>query len=192
VHRRALPAEYRGVPRWYPRPSPPAPAGSPYHDTVLTPPVGDTWLALSSAPLPIAAASEWAVRPDCGAVVTFSGTARDHSDGRPDVSVLEYEAYEAQVEPRLAQIADHARAQWPQLARLALLHRVGALSVGESAVLVVASAPHRDEAFLAARYCIDTLKDTVPIWKRESWAGGDEWGLDGQPITDVAAVDSVR
>ena len=98
---------------------------------------------------------------------------------------LEYEAYDEQVVPRLAQIADEARRRWPSTGRLALLHRTGPLAIGESSVVVAASAPHRAEAFEAARFCIDTLKASVPIWKRETWAGGDEWGLDAQDLSEV-------
>ena len=73
------------------------------------------------------------------------------------------------------------------MGRIALLHRVGVLAVGESAVVVVASAPHREEAFAAARFCIDSLKRSVPIWKRETWAGGSSWGLEAQHIVDAGA-----
>ncbi len=145
-----------------------------------------SWLALTTHRLPIAEAYEWALRPDCGAVVLFSGTARDHSDGRPDVSVLEYEAYEEQVVPRLAALADAARERWPDLRRVVMVHRIGPVPVGESAVVVVAASPHRDVAFDAGRYCIDQLKMTIPIWKREVWAGGESWGLEPQHITEVS------
>ena len=90
-----------------------------------------------------------------------------------------YEAYEEEVEPRLAAIAAEARTRWPDVGRLVLLHRTGDLGVGESSVVVVASSPHRDTAFEAARFCIDTLKATVPIWKRETWDG--RRGLVGLP-----------
>lgn len=153
-------------------------------------PDGDTWLGLSAEPLPVGAATDWAVRPDCGAVVLFSGTARDHAPGRTGVSVLEYEAYEEQVVPRLAALAAEARNRWPAIGRVALIHRVGNVPVGESAVVVVVSAPHRGDAFDAARWCIDTLKQTVPIWKREVWQGGSSWGLEAQHITEVGDVDS--
>jgi molybdopterin synthase catalytic subunit len=125
-------------------------------------------------------------RPDCGAVVVFGGTVRDHAEGRPGVSELEYEAYSAQVEPRLEAIAAEARRQWPQLGRIALLHRTGTLAVGEYSVLVAVSAAHRGDAFDAARYCIDTLKRTVPIWKRERWDGGEDWGLDSHEVAEVS------
>jgi molybdopterin synthase catalytic subunit len=154
----------------------------------LAPPVGEeTWLGLSAAPLPVEAALGWAGRPDCGGLVLFSGTVRDHAEGRPGVDQLEYEAYESQVVPRMSEVADEARARWPVVGRIALLHRVGVLDVGDSAVVVVVSAPHRDEAFAAARFCIDTLKRSVPIWKRETWSGGESWGLEAQHIVDAGA-----
>ena len=146
---------------------------------------GDDWVALTREALPVHAALDWAVRPDCGAVVAFSGTVRDHSEGRPGVTALEYEAYEEEVEPRLAAIAAEARRRWPVLGRLALLHRSGPMAVTETSVVVVASAPHRAEAFAAARWAIDTLKATVPIWKRETWAGGEDWSACDHPVADV-------
>lgn len=142
---------------------------------MLRPPVGPTWVALTDQVLPIGEAVEWAIRPDCGAVVLFTGTVRDHGDDRPRVSSLEYEAYTEEVEPRLAAVAEGARRRWPTAGRLALLHRVGLLHLGEVSVVVAAAAPHREEAFSAARFCIDTLKSTVPIWKREAWEGGRDW-----------------
>lgn len=150
------------------------------------PPSGDTWVGLTAAPLPVGVAHDWAARPDCGAVVLFSGTVRDHAAGRPGVDRLEYEAYDEQVGPRLLAIAGEARARWPRVGRLVLVHRVGVLGVGEPSVVVVASAPHRPDAFAAARFCIDALKATVPIWKRERWEGGEAWGLDASEIAEVA------
>jgi molybdopterin synthase catalytic subunit len=116
--------------------------------------------------------------------VLFSGTARDHAEGRPGVERLEYEAYESQVVPRLGAVAEEARARWPDLGRIALLHRTGVLEVGEAAVVVVVSAPHRAEAFAGARFCIDALKQSVPIWKRETWSGGESWGLEAQHVIE--------
>lgn len=159
--------------------------GEARHGEALTPPPGDTWIGLSRVPLPVAEAMAWAVRPHCGGLVLFSGTARDHAPGRPGVDRLEYEAYEEQVVPRLSRVADEARVRWPDIGRVALLHRVGTLEIGESAVVVVVSAPHRDSAFAAARFCIDDLKRSVPIWKRESWDGGESWGLEAQHIAEV-------
>jgi molybdopterin synthase catalytic subunit len=152
------------------------------------PTTGDVWLGLSGDPLPVAPATDWVVRPNCGAVVVFSGTARDHAPARPDVTVLEYEAYAEQVEPRLRVIADEARVRWPTLGRIALIHRVGVVPIGESAVVVAVSAPHRDDAFLAARFCIDAVKASVPIWKHETWAGGEAWGSDSQELVDAREI----
>jgi molybdopterin synthase catalytic subunit len=140
-----------------------------------SPDSGDTWVGLTYEPLPVGVAADWVVRPDCGALVLFSGTARDHSEGRPGVQRLAYEAYEEKVAPRFEAIAAEARSRWPVLGRLALLHRVGDVPIGESSVVVAASAPHRPEAFAAARFCIDELKATAPIWKREVWADGERW-----------------
>ena len=130
-------------------------------------------------------AATWVARPDCGAVVTFGGTVRDHAEGRLGVTELEYEAYASQVEPRLLAIAGEARKRWPGVGRLVLWHRSGTLAVAECSVVVAASAVHRGDAFDAARFCIDTLKHTVPIWKRERWAGGEDWGLDGRDVVEV-------
>lgn len=153
-------------------------------DILHPPSTGDDWVGLSAAPLPVDAVNRWVPRPDCGGVVSFVGATRDHSDGRPGVHLLEYEAYEEQVVPRLERIAAGARAQWPSVGRLAMLHRVGRLEVGDVAVVIAVSAPHRDDAFAASRFCIDTLKATVPIWKKESWDGGSSWGLEAQHVAD--------
>lgn len=155
---------------------------------MLSPPTDrDDWVGLTEAALPVGAAADWVVLPRCGAVVLFSGTARDHAPGRDAVDRLEYEAYEEHVVPRLGEIATTMRRHWPTLGRIVLLHRIGTVAVGESSVVVVASAPHRAEAFAAARHGIDTLKATVPIWKRERWADGESWGLEAQHISDPGA-----
>jgi molybdopterin synthase catalytic subunit len=146
------------------------------------PPVPDSvaeWIAISERPLPVDDAWKWANLPGCGGIVTFCGTVRDNSDARTGVTSLEYEAYEEQVVPRLTTVAETARVRWPEIGRLVLLHRVGRLAVGEVAVVVVVSTPHRREAFEVAQFCIDTLKSSVPIWKRETWDGGSDWVLCG-------------
>lgn len=131
------------------------------------------WLAISSEPLPVGAAADWAVLPSCGAVALFSGTARDHAGDRSGLVALVYEAYEEHVLASFEAIAADLRSRWPELGRIALLHRVGSLAVGESAVVVAVSAPHRAEAFDAARAGIDALKASAPIWKQEVWAGDE-------------------
>jgi molybdopterin synthase catalytic subunit len=142
----------------------------------LAPPLDeDTWVGLSGETLPVAEAASWAVLPDCGGLVVFSGTSRNHAPGRPEVFSLEYEAYDDYVEPVLRSVADESRKRWPEVRRIVLLHRTGEVAIGDSAVVVAVSSPHREEAFAAARFCIDTLKRTAPIWKRERWAGGASW-----------------
>jgi molybdopterin synthase catalytic subunit len=152
----------------------------------LDPPDGrDDWVGITADALPAGAVATFVERADCGATVVFTGAVRDHSEGRPGVQSLEYEAYEEEVVPRLAAIAAEARARWPAIGRLALLHRTGVLQVGEASVVVGASAPHRAEAFDAARFCIDTLKATAPIWKRETWDGGEDWSNCAHPVEEV-------
>jgi molybdopterin synthase catalytic subunit len=151
-----------------------------------SPEAGDDWVALADEALPVAAASAWVVRPDCGATVTFTGTARDHAPGRLDVHHLEYEAYAEPAVARMRAVAAQVRSRWPSVGRVALLHRTGVVQVGDAAVVVAVSAPHRAEAFEAARYAIDEVKLVVPIWKREAWAGGNSWGEDAQALRGVA------
>jgi molybdopterin synthase catalytic subunit len=112
--------------------------------------------------------------PRCGAIVLFLGTVRDHSDGIEGVTHLEYEAYGEVVEAKIAEVVAEARQRWP-VERIAAVHRVGELGLGEISVAVAASAPHRGEAFEAGRYLIDELKARAPIWKKEHWPGGAEW-----------------
>jgi molybdopterin synthase catalytic subunit len=143
------------------------------------------WVSLDAAPLPIAEATAWATTPDSGAVVVFLGVARDHSEGRGGVTGLTYEAYETAAAQRMGEIAAETRRRWPAVSRLALLHRLGHLPLSEASVAVVVSAPHRADAFEAARFAIDTLKETVPIWKREHWAGGDDWATCAHEVRPV-------
>ena len=125
-------------------------------------------------------------------MVLFTGNARDHAEGRTNVTGLTYEAYEEQVIPRLEEMVDEARRRWDPVGRLAILHRTGPIKIGDAAVVVVVSAPHREEAFGAGRWCIDTLKETVPIWKRETWEGGEHWAVDALHIVDVTGADRRR
>lgn len=145
----------------------------------------ETWIELTAQELPVAAIYDWTLDPGAGAVVLFSGTVRDHADHRTGVTQLTYEAYEDHVVPRLGDIAAEMRRRWPSVTKAALLHRVGTLQLTESSVVVAVSAPHRDVAFEAARFGIDTLKATVPIWKQEFHDGGTDWGLASQPISPV-------
>lgn len=136
---------------------------------------GDTWVDVLTEELPIEEVRRWATVPQCGAVVVFTGVVRDHSEDRVGVTGLTYEAYEEAVLPRLEAVAADARRRWPEIVRVGLHHRLGDVALGDPTVVVAVSSPHRTEAFEAARFCIDTLKETVPIWKREHWEGGSDW-----------------
>jgi molybdopterin synthase catalytic subunit len=130
--------------------------------------------ALSEAPLDSAPLVRLVQTASDGAVVTFAGVVRDNFAGRATAS-LTYEAYPDMALRVLAQIADEARARWP-IGQVAVHHRVGHLEIGETAVLVVVAAPHRQAAFDAAGYIMDRIKEIAPIWKREHWAdGASDW-----------------
>lgn len=127
----------------------------------------------------------WATIPSAGAVVCFAGVVRDHADGRAGVRAMTYEAYEEPAVRAMQAIAAEIRRRWLDVGRVALWHRVGELGLCESSVVVVVSSPHRDVAFEAARYAIDTLKQSVPIWKQEHWSGGSDWAVEQHPIRPV-------
>jgi molybdopterin synthase catalytic subunit len=148
----------------------------------LLPASGDDWIALSAEAISLDQLATWATVPNCGAVVAFAGTVRDHAEGRPGVVSLEYEAYEGVAVAKMGSIARELRQRWPFVGRVAMVHRTGLLLPCEVSVVVSVSAPHRPEAFDAARFGIDALKSRVPIWKRETWADGSAWGLDAHPI----------
>lgn len=114
-----------------------------------------------------------------GAVCLFVGVVRDHNDGRR-VRHLEYEAYEEMALPLLAEIEAEVRQRWP-VSDVRLEHRLGRLEIGEASVAVAVCSPHRAEAFAACRHAIDTLKQRVPIWKKEFYADGSAW-IDGQIV----------
>jgi MoaE-MoaD fusion protein len=109
-----------------------------------------------------------------GALVLFSGVARDNFNGRATAHLF-YDAYPAMAEPVLEQIAAEAARRW-EIGRVAVHHRTGRLEIGETAVVVAVAAPHRHGAFEAAEYIMDRIKEIAPIWKRETWAdGAEEW-----------------
>ena len=143
-------------------------------------------MAITDHVLPIAAVYEWCLRPEYGAVVLFSGIVRDHAVNehgnlRANVSHLTYEAYESHAVPAFAAIETELRNRWPHTGRVAMLHRIGLVSLMESSVVVAVSAPHRPEAFEAAHFAIDAIKANAPIWKHETWANGADWGLAAHP-----------
>ena len=110
-----------------------------------------------------------------GAVVTFLGTTRSSTDDRK-VLHLEYEAYEPMARKKLAEIADKMRERWE--VDVAIAHRLGRLEIGETSLVVAVASPHRSEAFAACQYSVDRIKQTVPIWKKEFFEGGE--GLGGE------------
>lgn len=144
------------------------------------------WVALTDEPLPAADASAWATTSRAGAVVTFAGVVRDHAEGRDGVRAMTYEAYDEPAMRAMRDIASVARNRWPAIERVVLLHRVGNLELSEASVIVVVSAPHRGIAFQAAAWAIDTLKESVPIWKQEHWSGGSDWAVEQHSIRPVS------
>jgi molybdopterin synthase catalytic subunit len=111
--------------------------------------------------------------PRDGGIVIFEGVVRNHARGK-QVRYLEYEAYVEMAEPQIREIIAEAQRRWG-VERVAVAHRFGRLEIGETSVIVVVASPHRAEAFDACRYIIDTLKTTVPIWKKEVATDGEEW-----------------
>ncbi|HKA16532.1 MAG TPA: molybdenum cofactor biosynthesis protein MoaE [Myxococcota bacterium] len=138
--------------------------------------VGQCWI--SHHPLSEADAVARVKGPGMGGIVTFVGAVRDQARGR-EIRHLEYEAYPEMAVREMEKIADQAAQRWPGT-RVAIGHRSGHLEVGEIAVVIAAAAPHRAAAFEACRFAIDTLKQTVPIWKKEVAADGEYW-VDDRP-----------
>lgn len=126
---------------------------------------------VQEAPLSLDELARAVADPGAGAVCTFTGTVRDHSDAGI-VTGLTYEAWHELAEQRLAELAGEILERWPVI-RVAIVHRVGELSVGEASVIVAVSAAHRAEAFEACRHGIERLKEDVPIWKKEGLVSGD-------------------
>ena len=128
---------------------------------------------LSEEPLSLDAAFRAVLDPACGGTALFVGTTRSPNQGR-EVDNLQYEAYAELARPEMERVARKAGASHG-LGAVYLAHRVGVVTAAEPSVIVAASAPHRAEAFAGCRELIDELKATVPIWKKERWAGGGEW-----------------
>lgn len=148
-------------------------------EVALIPPVsggaeGPGRFAVVDGPIDVGALVAEMSHPSCGAITTFLGTVRDHAEGRP-VSGIEYHAYREMAARKLAEIGAEIRERFG-LDRVAIVHRVGHLEIGEVSVAIVVASPHRAEAFDAARHAIERIKVIVPIWKKEAWAdGGSYW-----------------
>jgi molybdopterin synthase catalytic subunit len=131
-------------------------------------------IEITESPIDHAAVTERVRSNRAGAVCAFLGTVREITGDRRTVA-LSYEAYPEMALKKLAELESEARRRWP-IIELALVHRVGELDLGEVSVVVAVSCPHRHDSFDACRWLIDTLKDVVPIWKKENWEdGGQEW-----------------
>ncbi len=132
------------------------------------------WCLLTNVPLPVGEAAGWLAAPEAGGLALFVGTTRrwtDGDEGRRETDRLSYEAYAPMALAELDRLAAEAAERWP-VARCCLWHRTGDVPVAEASVVVGVATPHRAEAFAACRWLIDTLKEHVPIWKRESFADG--------------------
>lgn len=148
---------------------------------------GEDCVGLLQDTLPVAELMGWAVRPDCGAVALFVGTVRDHAEGREGVSRIDYEAYPEGATARLSAVVAEARRRFAGLGRVAAVHRLGSLEVGEASVVVVVSSPHRRAALDALGWIIDMVKVAVPVWKREHWRDGVDWSPSAATLEDVPA-----
>lgn len=142
-------------------------------EVALIPPVSGGAFLLSDEPLSLDRVVDEVRSDSAGAIATFTGTTRKESRGR-DVSFLEYEAYEGMAEQTMEEIAAEL-AQRYELCAVAIHHRVGRVDIGDTSVVIAVSAPHRQAALFACRDAIDRLKDHVPLWKKEVYAGGEEW-----------------
>jgi MoaE-MoaD fusion protein len=142
-------------------------------EVALIPPVSGGAFTLSEQPLDLAAAIAEVQTDEAGAIATFTGTTRVHSRGRT-VLHLDYEAYAGMAEVEMARVAEELEQRYDVCA-IAIHHRVGRVEIGEPSVVIAVSAPHRQDALAACKDAIDTLKQTVPLWKKEVYEGGEEW-----------------
>jgi molybdopterin synthase catalytic subunit/molybdopterin converting factor small subunit len=142
-------------------------------EVAVIPPVSGGSFRVSEAPLSLDAAVDEVRTDKAGAIATFVGTTRRESRGRT-VLHLDYEAYEGMAEQVMAQIADALKERY-EVCEIAIHHRTGRVEIGEASIVIAVSAPHREDALAACKDAIDTLKEQVPLWKKESYEGGEEW-----------------
>ena len=141
---------------------------------------------VSDAPLQVDDVIAIVAAPSCGAVATFIGNVRDSNAGRR-VHWLDYEAYAPLAIRSFERIAEEARGRWPET-RVAIHHRTGRVAIGEASIVIAAASPHRADAFAAARYAIERVKQIAPIWKHEHFEGGEVWieGATADPHDEAA------
>jgi molybdopterin synthase catalytic subunit/molybdopterin converting factor small subunit len=142
-------------------------------EVALIPPVSGGAFLLSDEPLSLDRAVDEVRDERAGAIATFTGTTRIQSRGRA-VEHLDYEAYEGMAEATMAEIAESLHARY-ELCAIAIHHRVGRVGIGDTSVVIAVSAPHRADALAACKDAIDALKERVPLWKKETYDGGEEW-----------------
>ena len=124
-------------------------------------------------PIDIVKVTQKVMCNNAGAVTTFTGTVREFTKGKQTLFLI-YEAYKEMAEKKLAQIGTEIQEQWPD-AKVAIHHRVGRLELGDIAVVIAVSTPHRKDAYRANEYAIERIKEIVPIWKKEHWEDGQVW-----------------
>lgn len=128
---------------------------------------------ISESPLDVNEVSSLVQSPSCGAIDIFVGTVRNQTKGK-SVQRLDFESYIPMALKEMQKIGEAAASKWP-VDKIAIYHRVGTLQIGEVAVIIAVSTPHRKASFEACQYAIDTLKETVPIWKKEIFEDGEVW-----------------
>jgi molybdopterin converting factor subunit 1 len=119
-------------------------------------------------------------RDEAGAVTLFYGDVRNHSEGR-SVQRLEYEAHESMALRKMREVAAETKQRFPEVCEVGVWHRIGTLEIGETSLLVAVSSPHRRDAFDACHWCVDRVKEVVPVWKKEHWGEGSAW-VEGHPV----------
>ena len=119
-------------------------------------------------------------RHEAGAVTLFYGDVRNHNEGR-SVARLEYEAHESMALRKMREVAAETKQRFPEVCEVGVWHRIGTLEIGETSLLVAVSSPHRKDAFEACHWCVDRIKEVVPVWKKEHWRDGSAW-VEGHPV----------
>ena len=137
---------------------------------------------VTNQPIDLSELVRYVADAEAGAIVPFIGTTRNNNEGRK-VLALDYDGYPEMAEKELARIGAEAKNKWP-ICKMAIVHRLGPVQIGEASVIIVVSSAHRDAAFAASRFAIEEIKKTVPIWKKEVFEGGEVWigTQTGQPL----------